>query len=233
MGLLKLIGVGPNPLVLVAAETFTVVGTIDVASHRMTPTTTGAGAESVCGMSNNGGGNGGNMDGAGGGGAGGSFGTIGANGGTGRNGGNGGAALPIISSVTSLRGGCPGGGGGTGGGGGGAGASGAGGGAVYLIAGNTLTISGNIMSFALGATVGATAMVFILVANRAGFTAGLLGAVVFGSLLTALQGFLIGWVRANPIIVSIAAECSALNRKCGCSCILSACRCAVASCVSS
>jgi ribose/xylose/arabinose/galactoside ABC-type transport system permease subunit len=34
---------------------------------------------------------------------------------------------------------------------------------------------------------------------------GLLVGLTFGSLLTGLQGLLIGWVRANPIIVSIAA----------------------------
>jgi ribose/xylose/arabinose/galactoside ABC-type transport system permease subunit len=68
-----------------------------------------------------------------------------------------------------------------------------------------ITISGNIMSFALGATVGVTAMVFILAANRLGLGLGLLVGLMFGSLLTGLQGLLIGWVRANPIIVSIAA----------------------------
>jgi ribose/xylose/arabinose/galactoside ABC-type transport system permease subunit len=61
------------------------------------------------------------------------------------------------------------------------------------------------MSFALGATVGVTAMVFILAANRLGLGLGLLVGLMFGSLLTGLQGLLIGWVRANPIIVSIAA----------------------------
>ena len=68
-----------------------------------------------------------------------------------------------------------------------------------------ITISGNIMSFALGATVGVTAMVFIMACNLLGFGAGLLVGLLFGSLLTGLQGLLIGWVRANPIIVSIAA----------------------------
>jgi ribose/xylose/arabinose/galactoside ABC-type transport system permease subunit len=68
-----------------------------------------------------------------------------------------------------------------------------------------ITISGNIMSFSLGATVGATAMVFILAVNWLGFALGLLTCLIFGAALTALQGFLIGWVRANPIIVSIAA----------------------------
>jgi ribose transport system permease protein len=68
-----------------------------------------------------------------------------------------------------------------------------------------ITISGNIMSFALGATVGVTAMVFIVASNRLGFGMGLVVGLLFGSLLTGLQGLLIGWVRANPIIVSIAA----------------------------
>jgi len=68
-----------------------------------------------------------------------------------------------------------------------------------------ITISGNIMSFALGATVGVTAMVFILASNWLGFGLGLLFGLLFGSLLTGLQGLMIGWVRANPIIVSIAA----------------------------
>ena len=68
-----------------------------------------------------------------------------------------------------------------------------------------ITISGNIMSFALGATVGVTAMVFILASNWLGFGMGLVVGLLFGSLLTGLQGLLIGWVRANPIIVSIAA----------------------------
>jgi ribose/xylose/arabinose/galactoside ABC-type transport system permease subunit len=68
-----------------------------------------------------------------------------------------------------------------------------------------ITISGNIMSFSLGALVGATAMIFILVVNWAGFAVGLLAALAFAGLCNALQGFLVGWLRANPIIVSIAA----------------------------
>ena len=68
-----------------------------------------------------------------------------------------------------------------------------------------ITISGNIMSFALGALVGATAMIFILAVNWGGFAFGLIAALAFAGLSNALQGFLIGWLRANPIIVSIAA----------------------------
>jgi ribose/xylose/arabinose/galactoside ABC-type transport system permease subunit len=68
-----------------------------------------------------------------------------------------------------------------------------------------ITISGNIMSFALGALVGATAMIFVLAVNWGGFAFGLIAALAFAGLSNALQGFLIGWLRANPIIVSIAA----------------------------
>jgi ribose/xylose/arabinose/galactoside ABC-type transport system permease subunit len=68
-----------------------------------------------------------------------------------------------------------------------------------------ITISGNIMSFSLGALVGATAMIFILAVNWAGFATGLMAALAFAALGNALQGFLVGWLRANPIIVSIAA----------------------------
>jgi ribose transport system permease protein len=68
-----------------------------------------------------------------------------------------------------------------------------------------ITISGNIMSFALGALVGATAMIFILAVNWAGFAIGLIVALAFAALCNALQGLIVGWLRANPIIVSIAA----------------------------
>jgi ribose/xylose/arabinose/galactoside ABC-type transport system permease subunit len=68
-----------------------------------------------------------------------------------------------------------------------------------------ITISGNIMSFSLGALVGATAMVFILAQNFGGPAFGAVAALVFAALVNALQGFVIGTVRANPIIVSIAA----------------------------
>jgi ribose/xylose/arabinose/galactoside ABC-type transport system permease subunit len=68
-----------------------------------------------------------------------------------------------------------------------------------------ITVSGNIMSFSLGATVGVTAMVFIVAANAFGFGLGLVVAMVFGALVSGVQGLAVGWVRANPVIVSIAA----------------------------
>ena len=69
-----------------------------------------------------------------------------------------------------------------------------------------ITISGNIMSFSLGALVGATSMIFILAVNaRAASPSGLTAAFAFAALINAAQGFLIGTLRANPIIISIAA----------------------------
>ena len=44
-----------------------------------------------------------------------------------------------------------------------------------------ITISGNIMSFALGALVGATAMVFVLAANWGGFAFGLVAGLAFAA----------------------------------------------------
>ena len=67
-----------------------------------------------------------------------------------------------------------------------------------------ITISGNIMSFCLGATAGASAMVFIVALNWGGIGVGLVAALSLAALLNAAQGFAVGWVRANPVIVSIA-----------------------------
>ena len=68
-----------------------------------------------------------------------------------------------------------------------------------------ITISGNIMSFSLGATVGASAMIFIIAANAFGAYPAFAITLVFGGLLSGAQGLVIGFARANPIIVSIAS----------------------------
>ena len=66
-----------------------------------------------------------------------------------------------------------------------------------------VTLSGNIMSFALGATLSATTIVFM-----SSLPVGLVGAIAvaftFSAVLTGMQGFIIGYFRANPIIVSMA-----------------------------
>ncbi len=67
-----------------------------------------------------------------------------------------------------------------------------------------ITLSGNIMSFALGVTLSTSGIVFI-----AALPLGLVGAMIvafaFGAALTGIQGAVIGYFRANPIIVSMAA----------------------------
>jgi len=76
-----------------------------------------------------------------------------------------------------------------------------------LSAGMTfITISGNVMSFALGATAAASAVVFLSLLNAAGLVPALIGALLFGGAVTGFQGLVVGWIRANPIIVSIAAN---------------------------
>lgn len=67
-----------------------------------------------------------------------------------------------------------------------------------------ITLSGNIMSFSLGATTGATAVVCAAVSGY-GVVPALACAVAVAVGVNALQGFIIGYFRANPIIVSIAA----------------------------
>jgi ribose/xylose/arabinose/galactoside ABC-type transport system permease subunit len=67
-----------------------------------------------------------------------------------------------------------------------------------------ITLTGNIMSLALGATASACALVFLPTLALGVWPAFVL-AIVFGAVLTALQGAVIGWLRANPILVSIAA----------------------------
>ena len=66
-----------------------------------------------------------------------------------------------------------------------------------------ITLSGNIMSFALGATLGATTIVFTL-SLPLGLAGALAVAFVFSAALTGLQGWIVGYFKANPIIVSMA-----------------------------
>ena len=147
--------IGMKPLVLVAATSISVpaAGSIDVGSHRMgLMDSLGAGADSTAGC--NAGTSPVSANGTSGGGAGGSFSGAG---GTGGNGGNGGGAAgtrgSTINSVATVRGGCP----GQEGAGNMKGARGHGGGAVFLIAGNTITVGGTISAGGEGGG-GATGM---------------------------------------------------------------------------
>jgi ribose/xylose/arabinose/galactoside ABC-type transport system permease subunit len=66
-----------------------------------------------------------------------------------------------------------------------------------------ITLTGNIMSLCLGATVSASALAF-LASLSLGVVPAVLLALAFGIAVTAAQGWLIGFFRANPILVSIA-----------------------------
>jgi ribose/xylose/arabinose/galactoside ABC-type transport system permease subunit len=67
-----------------------------------------------------------------------------------------------------------------------------------------ITLSGNLMSFALGLTLSTSGIVFIA-ALPLGVAGAMIVAFAFGAALTGVQGFVIGYFRANPIIVSMAA----------------------------
>lgn len=67
-----------------------------------------------------------------------------------------------------------------------------------------ITISGNIMSFALGATAAATTLVFVG-ALDGGLGLSIFLALLLAAAITGVQGVIVGVVRANPIIVTIAA----------------------------
>jgi ribose/xylose/arabinose/galactoside ABC-type transport system permease subunit len=67
-----------------------------------------------------------------------------------------------------------------------------------------ITLSGNIMSFALGVTLSTSGIVFIA-SLPLGLVPAMIVAFAFGAGLTAVQGLVIGYFRANPIIVSMAA----------------------------
>lgn len=66
-----------------------------------------------------------------------------------------------------------------------------------------ITLSGNAMSFALGATLSATAIVFAACLPL-GLIPAMALAFLFSAVLTGAQGWVIGYFRANPIIISMA-----------------------------
>src|SRR5262249_29903811 len=66
-----------------------------------------------------------------------------------------------------------------------------------------ITLTGNIMSLCLGATVSASALMFLASLSFGVFAASFI-AILFGIVVTGVQGFLVGSIRANPILVSIA-----------------------------
>jgi hypothetical protein len=140
---------GANPLVLVATNSITIGNDVDVASHRSQPNGPGANA-AACGSP----GSGANRNMGAGGGAGGSFVTKGGDGGHGDSGqASPGTATAALGTPTILQGGCPGSSGGNGDQN--SGAVGAGGGALYMVAGTSITISATGLVNASGAGAGA------------------------------------------------------------------------------
>ena len=134
---------GARPLVIVATSTITISGALDVSSGR-TGTAGAAANAAVCVVAGNGENDAGGGAGAGGGGfgaAGGSAGKADTNDSAGNDGdSNGGAGGSMLLS-TFVRGGCKGGKGGNGSGGNMGGQGSNGGGAVYLIAGTSITVA--------------------------------------------------------------------------------------------
>jgi hypothetical protein len=151
--------IGPYPLVLLATGRITITGTLDVASHRLDTLdgkpVSGAGARTAleCNALGIDGTNAANPNNGGGGAAGGSFAGTGGVGGNGRGGTARGNPRPASTSSV-LVGGCPGGHGGGGAGGFGGGVGGNGGGAIYLIAGDAITIVGKLNASGTGGDPG-------------------------------------------------------------------------------
>jgi hypothetical protein len=139
----NIVAIGTRPLVLLARDTITVTGTIDVSSHRAGRTGAGASAPGCAGTPphSNAGAK------AAGGGAGGSFGGRGGSGGGGTAAMGGIATAPIIPAL--VRGGCAGQDGGTPSGIR-VGSGGASGGALYLVAGSTIDVGGVLLAQGAG-----------------------------------------------------------------------------------
>lgn len=68
-----------------------------------------------------------------------------------------------------------------------------------------ITISGNVMSFSLGVTLTGATIVFTTVFNVAGLLPAAVATVFFAAFVSGLQGWVVAYFRANPIIVSMAA----------------------------
>ena len=67
-----------------------------------------------------------------------------------------------------------------------------------------ITLTGNIMSLALGATTSVSALIFLACLSF-GILPAFVATLLFGIVVTGAQGFLVGFFRANPILVSVAA----------------------------
>jgi hypothetical protein len=182
-----LVATGARPLVLLASDSITVTSSIDVSSKRP-PSTPGAGANTgTCVTA----GPGQADDGGGGGGGGGGFGTTGGRGGIGDQNDTSAAGVAVggtpggrLTSFPPLRGGCPGNKGGDRDGGHRGGGGGSGGGSITLIAGDKITIAGDVFASGAGgsATTGGSG------AERGGGGGGAGGMIVLDALTIELSG---------------------------------------------
>ncbi|NOJ45970.1 ABC transporter permease [Bradyrhizobium archetypum] len=67
-----------------------------------------------------------------------------------------------------------------------------------------ITLGGNVVSFSLGVTLSATTIIFTA-SLPFGLFAAIFAALAFSAAVMAAQGWLVGYLGANPIIVSLAA----------------------------
>jgi ribose/xylose/arabinose/galactoside ABC-type transport system permease subunit len=67
-----------------------------------------------------------------------------------------------------------------------------------------ITLGGNVVSFSLGAVMSTSTVVFTL-ALPLGLGSAMAIALAYAGALTAAQGWIVGYFRANPIIVSLAS----------------------------
>ena len=75
---------------------------------------------------------------------------------------------------------------------------------VFAVATTIIMISGNLFSLSLGTTGAVTATTFLALLSR-GVGIAMIGTIVLGAAIVLAQGLVVGYLGANPIIVTIAA----------------------------
>jgi ribose/xylose/arabinose/galactoside ABC-type transport system permease subunit len=75
---------------------------------------------------------------------------------------------------------------------------------VIAVGMTVIMLSGNVFSLSLGTTAAVTAITFLW-ALEFGIAAAIVLTILLGLGICAVQGWIVGWLGANPIIVTIAA----------------------------
>jgi simple sugar transport system permease protein/ribose transport system permease protein len=75
---------------------------------------------------------------------------------------------------------------------------------IIAVGMTVIMLSGNVFSMSLGTTAAVTAITFLW-ALEFGIAAAIVLTILFGLGICAVQGWIVGWLGANPIIVTIAA----------------------------